>query len=178
MSRYGDFQDALGNRVTYGGQPSVIQRDAVARLLAGTNIPVEHAASLRAIHTGADIPHPGIYRTGERSLLMRGNPDAMSAISERQRVANRRVLGHEIGHHASLLMNPHQFESAVVTPQGRGTLEAHAENYADQGVPGSYSAYDHLVNTGRGDFHHGAYRDARGPRFGNVDPRLTQFPGL
>lgn len=176
MSRYSDFQDALGNRVTYGGQPSVIQRDAVARLLTGTNIPVEHAATLGGIHTGADIPHPGIYRRGDRSLLIRGNPDAMSAIGARQRTATQRVMGHEIGHHASHTLNPQQFEGALFTPHGRGTLEAHAENYADQAVPGSYSAYDHLVNKGKADFHPGAYKDARGPRFGNVDPRLTQYP--
>lgn len=82
----------------------------------------------------------------------------------------RRTLAHEIGHGVSHNLNPAQFGKAMSSPVGRGTLEAHAENYADQAVPGTYSGYDNEARKGRMP---ASYQQARGPRFGNIDPRLS-----
>ena len=135
MSRFDEFKSALP-AVTFQGQPSTFQHDSVARLLAGTNIPVEHAANLQAIHTGANIPTTGLYRRGDRSLLLRGNPDSTAHTPGMQR-NYQRALGHEIGHSRAHTLNPRQFDTMMGTFQGRGAIEAHAENYADTNVPGS-----------------------------------------
>ena len=178
MSRFDDFQSALENKVTFHGQPSSYQRDAVAHILSGTNIPVEHAANLNAIHAGANIPTTGLYRRSDRSVLLRGNPDSFDRMPSMLQ-NYRRAAGHEIGHSRAHTLNPRQFDTMMGTAQGRGVIEAHAEDYADKHVPGSYSSYDHLVRTQQPTsvtgFDSRSYRNARGPRYGNVDPRLTSF---
>lgn len=171
MASYDDYMAALPP-VTFQGQSSQLQRQAVARNLSGSQVPPEHVARLSGIHTGVGVRNGAgaLYDHKSQGIVMPGNPDAMSRMSPGIQAKGTRTLAHEVGHGVSHTMNPVQFGQFLATPNGRGLLEAHAENYADQAVPGSFSGYDYEASQGRMP---DTYQAARGPRFGNIDPRLS-----
>lgn len=173
MASYDDYMAALPP-VTFRGKSSGLQREAVARSLAGSQVPVDHVAALSGVHTGVPVRNGAgaLYDHRTKSVVIPGNPDAMSRMSPGVQAKSQRTLVHEVGHSASHHMNPQQFGQYLATPHGRGLLEAHAENYADRALPGSHSGYDYDVSRGRAAFDSGSYRQARGQRFGNIDPRL------
>lgn len=171
MASYDDYMATLPP-VTFRGQSSQLQRQAVARSLSGSQVPPEHVARLSGIHTGVGVRNGAgaLYDHKSGGIVIPGNPDATSRMSPGIQAKAGRTMAHEVGHSVSHNMNPVQFGKYLATPHGRGLLEAHAENYADQAMPGSYSGYDYEASKGR---MHGAYQQARGQRFGNIDPRLS-----
>lgn len=173
MPGYDDYMQALPP-VTYQGRRSEFQREAIAHTLDATRVPLEHISSLSAIHTGSNqVPQTAgaIYQHNDGSMHVPGNPDAAWK-SGPLRMKAARTLAHETGHRYSHVANPVQFSQYLTHPMGRGLLEASAENYADQAVPGGYSGYDYLVTHGKQSFDGNSYKTQRGQRFGNIDPRL------
>lgn len=147
-------------------------RTALAGHLSQTQVPVEHAQALSSIHVGSKKIRPGagaMYYPGDRSMHL-SDPAGVSRVGPGAESQYRRRVTHEIGHAVSQHMNQQQFSGYMATPEGRGTLEAHAENYADQAAPGTHSGYDYEASKGRMP---ASYQQARGPRFGNIDPRLS-----
>lgn len=178
MSRLEDFQNALP-RVTFNGEDrdSPVHRDRIAQMLAGTNIPVEHAANLSAIHTGIPVAGGAHAQYGHltNSIRMAGDPERIASMPG---VYNKliRTTVHEIGHAYNRNLNPGEFnEKNLTNPSWRGRQEAFAENYADEHMPGSHSGYDYDVAHGHQAFDANEYRRGRGPRYGNIDPRLLNF---
>lgn len=173
MASFDEYMSALPP-VTFKGQSSGLQREAVARSLADTRVPVEHVGLLSAIHTGVPVRAGAgaLYDHQTRAMVIPGNPDAMAKMSPGLQARNGRTQVHEIGHAVAHNMNAAQFGKYLATPQGRGVLEAHGENYADRMLPGSYSGYDYDVSRGRAGFDSRSYQNERGQRYGNIDPRL------
>lgn len=179
MASYDDYMAALP-RVTYKGQASNVQREAIAHTLAGTHVPPEHIGSLSAIHAGVNmsVRSAALYNHDDGSMLLPGDPNWISQMGGGIHAGMQRSIAHETGHRFSHIANPVQFANYVHHPEGRGILEASAENYADQAVPGSYSSYDYTVSRGGSPnvakLDANSYRRMRGQRFGNIDPRLRQ----
>lgn len=173
MASYDEYLSALP-KVTYQGRSSGMQRDAAARILHGTGVDPEHIGSLTAIHAGADLPmqHAAVYNHEDGSLRIRGDLYKASGLSSGFIAAKQHTLAHETGHRLSHLANPVQFANFLHHPIGRGILEADAENYADQAVPGFRSGYDKVTKEGSAPFNADAYTDRRGVRFGEVGRRL------
>lgn len=173
MSMFDEFHAALP-RVTFQGEDSPVHREHIARMLADTNIPVEHAANLSAIHTGVALPAGTNAVYGHLSNTMRMSTDptrlhSMPAVYQKL----VRTATHEIGHAYNRNLNPAEFTSKnLQNPSFRGRQEALAENYADEYFPGSHSGYDYEVKHGHQGFDANEYKRGRGPRFGNIDPRL------
>ena len=174
MASYDDYLSALP-KVTYKGRSSGMQRDAVARLLDGTGVNPEHIGSLSAIHTHVDLPagNAAVYNHNEGSMSVVADAHHVSE-SGISSVAGglRHTIAHETGHRFSHIANPVQFSQYLDHPQGRGILEADAENYADQAVPGFHSGYDVRAANGQVPFDADSYKEMRGMRFGDVGRKL------
>lgn len=172
MATYNDYMAALP-QVTYRGRNSEFQREAVARTLDGTNIPPRDIGALSAIHTGiqAQPGTGGHYDHNDGSMHIPINPDEAWRTGA-SRIEQGRLLAHETGHRLYHVANPVQFMQYLSHPAGRGILEADAENYADQTVPGSRAGYDGMVMNGAQSFREGSYTDRRGQRFGNLSSGL------
>jgi hypothetical protein len=169
MASYEDYLSALP-RVTYRGRSSGIQRDAVAHLLGGTRVPPEHIASLSAIHAGVDLPAGthAQYNHNAGSLLLSSDPHSVSGLSAGMVASHTRLIAHETGHRFSHIANPVQFSQYIHNPVGRGILEASAENYADDAMPGTHAGYDPVVQQGKQPFDADSYKEIRGRRFGKI----------
>lgn len=155
-----------------GFQMQPEHRTALAGHLSQTNVPAQHAQALSSIHVGSNqIPRGAgaVYKPADRSMHL-SDPAGAERVGPGAAAKYRRTVTHEIGHAVSHHLNPDQFGKAMSTPGGRGALEAHAENYADQAMPDSYSGYDYEASRGRMP---ATYAQARGQRFGNIDPRLS-----
>lgn len=164
MASFMDHFNALPE-VTYQGKESGEHREKVARMLAGSGVQPAHYAGVRGIHGGSmeqTKGNAGLYLPGSRDLFVAGNFHPAYA----------RTLVHEIGHGMQHQLSGSQFGQMLRTPRGHARVEADAENYADRMLPGSYSRYDHFVNQGKVSFDPNYYKDARGKRFGNIDPRV------
>lgn len=147
--------------------------DAIAEHLAQTRVPLEHVNPVSRIVLGSGKIRPGagaVYMPHDRSIHL-SDPHGVARIGPGAELKYRRTLAHEIGHAVSHHLNQRQFSMALRTPDGRGLLEAHAENYADQATPGTYSGYDYEASRGRMP---ASYISGRGSRFGNIDPRLSR----
>ena len=166
MASHEEWLGALGR---FQMQPE--HREALAGHLSQTRVPTEHVGSLSRIVVGSDQIRRGagaMYFPGDRSMHL-SDPQGAKRIGPGAEAQYRRRLTHEIGHGVTHQLNEKQFGSLVSSPHGVGVLEAHAENYADQAMPGSHSGYDYEASKGRMP---ASYQAARGERFGNIDPRL------
>lgn len=145
-------------------------RAALAGHMAATQVPVGHISALSGIRVSSKL-RPGagaLYHPASRTMQI-ADPTGAARVGPGVVRKYQRTLSHEIGHHVSQVMNGPQFGTLMQSEGGRARLEASAENYADQAVPGSYSGYDYESAKGR---MHPDYAAQRGARYGNVDPRL------
>lgn len=152
--------------VTFRGKPSDEHREKVARMLEGSRVQPAHYAGIRGIHAATmeqTRGNAGLYLPQSRDLYVAGNFHP----------AFTRTLVHEVGHGMQHQLSGSQFGQMLRNPRGHARIEADAENYADRMLPGSYSKYDHFVNQGKVNFDADYYRDIRGGRFGNIDPRVA-----
>lgn len=166
MASHDEWMSALGRF-----QMSPEHREALAGHLSQTRVPVQHVEPLSAIRVGSKKIRPGagaVYIPSDRSIHL-SDPYGAARVGPGAEIKYRRTMAHEIAHAVSHHMNQEQFGSYLATPERRGTLEAHAENYADQAVPGTHSGYDYDASNGRMP---SSYKTARGKRYGNIDPRL------
>lgn len=175
MSRIDELRAALPT-VTFRGQPSPLHHEHVAQMLASSNIPVEHAANLSAIHVGSPVAHGAgaVYDPRGNSLHIAGDPERIkNTLPGNVYEKLKRTTVHEVGHSVQRNLNPLEFSRAnQANPSWRGRQEALAENYADKHLPGTYSGYDYNVQKRQQNFDSSEYKRGRGSYFGNIDPRL------
>jgi hypothetical protein len=168
MATWQEHFNALPD-VNYMGKRSDEHKEKVARELERTGVQPAHyvgrVSSFNAVgrDTESIAGGAGLYTPRDRKLYVAGNFHP----------AFTRTMVHEIGHAVHHALSGAQFGQMLRTPQGHARVEASAENFADQHLPGSFSKYDHLVQSGSASFDPAYYRDARGRRFGNIDPRVA-----
>jgi hypothetical protein len=139
MSRYDEYRDALKGRVTFRGDRHEPTEHALASAYSRTIVPVEHVGLVSHFSFGEPQQGSGSlsYTPGDQGIhSSRDIAQAMSAgAGYRGRESTAFLLAHETGHRLAHVMQPAQFMNNLQTPQGRGYIEAHADNYAHGAMP-------------------------------------------
>lgn len=161
MPRINPVEEAYADAIH--GVDNAFEHKTLARTLMQHRVPLETVAHINGWQFNQQMPSAGAYVHTDRSVRLQGTPSTMVGHPDPQRALQaRRLLVHEAHHASQDRVNPVQFQRALETPQGRGHVEAYAENEADRRVPGSRSGYDEAVRSGqRVRFSAKSYRETR-----------------
>jgi hypothetical protein len=156
MAALDDYSDAIQ------GVAHPFEHKTLAAALMQHHVPLDTVQHINSWQFNQEMPTAGAYRYTDRSVRLQGQPSTMLGHpSPERQLGARRLLTHEAHHATQHMLQPQQFEDAMFSPQGRGRVEAYAENEADRRVPGSISAYDRQVASGQQRFSRASYQSAR-----------------